>query len=172
MRRVVGFALAALTFGLDQWSKYLVLHPLNLVDGHLLVVLPVMNFVLLWNPGITFGMFAGTVSKVFLAAGASLVVLALFVWLWRTPRWVVTIAVAGIAGGAVGNVLDRLRFGAVVDFIQVHAGGVYYPWVFNVGDSAIVCGVITLMLESLLQKPPVTAPPGGQPPVATNEGGG
>lgn len=157
MRRVIGFALAVLTLAADQGSKYLVLHPLNLQDGHLLVVLPVMNFVLVWNHGITFGMFAGTASKVLLAAGASIVVLALLGWLWRTQHWVVTIAVGGIAGGAVGNVLDRLRFGAVVDFIQVHIGPLYYPWVFNVGDSAIVCGVIALMLESLLQKPPVAA---------------
>lgn len=157
MRRLIGFILAALTLAADQWSKYVALHPLHLQDGHLLVVLPVLNFVLVWNHGITFGMFAGAASKIFLAAGASAVVLGLFAWLWRTPHWVVTIAVAGITGGAIGNVLDRLRFGAVVDFIQVHAGGLYYPWVFNVGDSAIVCGVIALMLENLLQKPPVAA---------------
>lgn len=157
MRRMIGFALAAFTLVVDQWSKYAVLHPLHLTDGHLLVVLPILNFVLVWNHGITFGMFAGTASKVFLAAGASIVVLALFGWLWRTQHWIVTIAVGGIAGGAIGNVIDRLRFGAVVDFIQVHAGALYYPWVFNVGDSAIVCGVIALMLESLLHKPPVAA---------------
>jgi signal peptidase II len=84
-------------------------------------------------------------------------VLALFGWLWRTRSWLVTIAVGAITGGAIGNVLDRLRFGAVVDFIHVHAGTFAYPWVFNVGDSAIVCGVIALMLDSLLSKPPVAA---------------
>jgi signal peptidase II len=157
IRRLVGFLLAALVLAADQGSKYAVLHPLHLQDGRLLEVLPVLNFVLVWNHGITFGMFAGTASKVFLAAGASIVVLALFAWLWRTQLWVVTIAVGGIVGGAIGNVLDRLRFGAVVDFIQVHIGWVYYPWVFNVGDSVIVCGVIALMLESLLHKPPVAA---------------
>jgi len=157
IRRLVGFLLAALVLAADQGSKYAVLHPLHLQDGRLLEVLPVLNFVLVWNHGITFGMFAGTASKVFLAAGASIVVLALFAWLWRTQLWVVTIAVGGIVGGAIGNVLDRLRFGAVVDFIQVHIGWVYYPWVFNVGDSVIVCGVIALMLESLRHKPPVAA---------------
>ena len=157
MRRLVGFIIAAFILAADQASKYAVLHPLHLTDGHLLVVLPVLSLVLVWNHGITFGMFAGTASKVFLATGASLVVLALFGWLWRTRSWVVTIAVGAIAGGAIGNVLDRLRFGAVVDFIHVHAGPLDYPWVFNVGDSAIVCGVITLMLDSLLRKPPVAA---------------
>jgi lipoprotein signal peptidase len=157
MRRIAGLAIAVSVLAADQASKYAVLHPLNLTDGHLLVVLPVLNCVLVWNHGITFGMFAGVASKVCLAAGASIVVLALFAWLWRTPHWPVTIAVGAIAGGAIGNVIDRLRFGAVVDFIQVHAGALYYPWVFNVGDSAIVCGVIALMLESLLHKPPVAA---------------
>jgi signal peptidase II len=156
-RRFFGLLLAALVLAADQGSKYAVLHLLNLQDGHLLEVLPGLNFVLVWNHGITFGMFAGTASKVFLAAGASVVVLALFGWLWRTRLWVVTIALGGIAGGAIGNVLDRLRFGAVVDFIQVHIGSLYYPWVFNIGDSVIVCGVIALMLESLLAKPPVAA---------------
>lgn len=157
MRRIVGFAIAALVLAADQASKYAVLHQLHLQDGHLLVVLPVLSFVLVWNHGITFGMFAGMASKVFLAAGASAVVLALFAWLWRTQSWLVTIAVGAIAGGAIGNVLDRLRFGAVVDFIHVHAGPLDYPWVFNIGDSAIVCGVVALMLDSLLHKPPVAA---------------
>ena len=157
IRRLVASYLRPSSWPPIRGSKYAVLHPLHLQDGRLLGVLPVLNFVLVWNHGITFGMFAGTASKVFLAAGASIVVLALFAWLWRTQLWVVTIAVGGIVGGAIGNVLDRLRFGAVVDFIQVHIGWVYYPWVFNVGDSVIVCGVIALMLESLLHKPPVAA---------------
>lgn len=157
VRRITGFAIAALVLVVDQGSKYAVLHQHQLLNQQILVILPVLNAVLVWNHGITFGMLAGTASKVFLAAGASIVVLALFGWLWRTQNWIVTIAVGAITGGAIGNVIDRLRFGAVVDFIQVHAGPVYYPWVFNIGDSAIVCGVIALMLESLLHKPPVAA---------------
>jgi signal peptidase II len=157
MRRIIGFGIAALVLAADQASKYAVLHALHLQDRHLLVVLPELSLVLVWNNGITFGMFAGTASKVFLAAGASAVVLALFAWLWRTQNWLVTIAVGAIAGGAIGNVLDRLRFGAVVDFIHVHAGPLDFPWVFNIGDSAIVCGVIVLMLDSLLHKSPVAA---------------
>lgn len=160
MRRLAGFLAAALVLGADQWSKYLVLNPLGLQDGHLLTVAPVLNLVLVWNHGITFGLFAGAGAKVLLALVASVVVLALFTWMWRTQKWIVTVAVGAIAGGAIGNVIDRLRFGAVVDFLQAHVGALYYPWVFNVGDSAIVCGVIALMLENLLQKPPVAANPG------------
>ncbi|MGO9816479.1 MAG: signal peptidase II [Acidocella sp.] len=160
MRRLAGFLIAALVLGADQWSKYLVLNPLGLQDGHLLTVAPVLNLVLVWNHGITFGLFAGAGAKALFALIASAVVLALFTWMWRTQKWIVTISVGAIAGGAIGNVIDRLRFGAVVDFLQVHVGALYYPWVFNVGDSAIVCGVIALMLENLSQKPPVAANPG------------
>jgi lipoprotein signal peptidase len=160
MRRLTGFLLAALVLAADQGSKYLVLHQLHMEDGHVLTLAPVMNLVLVWNHGITFGMFAGAASRILLAGVATLVVLALFAWLWRSRNWIAVCAIGAIAGGAIGNVIDRLRFGAVVDFIQVHIGVVFYPWVFNVGDSAIVCGVIALMLENLLQKPPVAASEG------------
>ncbi|MCB5944584.1 signal peptidase II [Acidocella sp. KAb 2-4] len=160
MRRLAGFLAAALVLGVDQWSKYLVLASPPLTGGKLLTVAPMLNLVLVWNHGITFGLFAGAGAKIVIALIATAVVLALFAWMWRTPKWVVTLAVGGIAGGAIGNVIDRLRFGAVVDFLQAHIGALYYPWVFNIGDSAIVCGVIALMLENLLQKPPVAANPG------------
>ena len=79
---------------------------------------------------------------------------ALFGWLWRSDNLFKMLAIGAIMGGAVGNVIDRLRFGAVVDFIQAHLGGIYSFYVFNVGDSAIVCGVIALMAESLLRRDP------------------
>ncbi len=157
MRRLVGYIIALLVLAADQGSKYLVLHPLHLQDGHRIIAGPFLNFVLVWNHGITFGLFAGAGEKILLASIATAVILALFIWLWRTRNWVTAIAVGAIAGGAIGNVADRLRFGAVVDFIQAHIGGLYYPWVFNIGDCAIVCGVVALMLESLLRKPPVAA---------------
>ena len=76
---------------------------------------------------------------------------ALGVWLRRAGTRLVAVALGAIAGGAVGNVIDRLRFGAVVDFIHAHACG--WSWyVFNVADAAIVCGVAALILDSLLSK--------------------
>ncbi|HEY1858559.1 signal peptidase II [Acidocella sp.] len=152
-RRVAGYLLALIVLAADQGVKYWVLHGLHLQDGHLLVVLPVVNFVLVWNHGITFGMFAGDGAKLLLATVASAVIIALCVWLWRSKNWVSVLAIGAITGGAIGNVADRLRYGAVVDFIQAHIGGVYFPWVFNVGDSAICCGVAVLMLENLLRRP-------------------
>jgi signal peptidase II len=153
--RLAALALAAVVLIADQASKFWVLHGANLTDGHILVLLPVLNFVLVWNRGITFGLFTSdnAGSKLLLAAVALIVIAALFVWLWRARRASVALCAGAIAGGAIGNVADRLRYGAVVDFIQAHLGA--YSWyVFNVGDAAIVCGVLVLMAESLLRPEP------------------
>jgi lipoprotein signal peptidase len=151
--RLAGFALALIVLAADQASKYWVLHGLHLQDGHFLALLPVLNFVLVWNHGVTFGMFngPGAFNWIVLALIALAVVTFLGVWLWRTAKLFNILAIGAIMGGAIGNVIDRLRFGAVVDFIQPHLGAYYY-YVFNVGDSAIVCGVIALMAESLLRR--------------------
>jgi signal peptidase II len=161
IRRRAGFYLAGLVLLADQFAKYWVLHGAHLTDGHVLTVLPVLNLVLVWNHGITFGMFAGSASRIILAALATAVVVALFVWLWRSESWLKTLAIGAIAGGAIGNVVDRLHYGAVVDFLQAHVGAIYFPYVFNIGDSAICCGVAALMAESLLRRGPVAAS-GGQ----------
>jgi len=152
-RRPAGFLLGAIILLADQASKYWVLHGAGLTDGHFLVLLPVLNFVLVWNHGVTFGMLdsLGSFGWALLAAIAVAVVAGLGVWLWRSEHLVKSLAIGAIMGGAAGNVIDRLRFGAVVDFIQAHLGA-YSFYVFNVGDSAIVCGVGVLMLESLLRR--------------------
>lgn len=154
-KRLVGFLLAAIVLAADQGSKYWVLHGLHLQDGHTLTLLPVLNFVLVWNHGITFGLFASFASRIILATVAAAVVVALFIWLWRSQNWLKTLAIGAIAGGAIGNVADRLHYGAVVDFIQAHLGGVYFPYIFNIGDSAICCGDAALMAESLFHRAPV-----------------
>jgi signal peptidase II len=153
--RPAGFLLAAAVLAADQLSKYWVLHGLHLQDGRFLVLLPVLNFVLVWNHGVTFGLFngPGAFNWLILAVLALAVVALLGSWLWRSKNLFHGLAIGAIMGGAVGNVIDRLRFGAVVDFIQAHLG-IYSFYVFNVGDSAIVCGVIALMAESLLRRDP------------------
>ena len=155
MRLTLGLLVGLIVFMADQASKYAILYHLHLQDGQVLSPLPVLDLVLVWNHGITFGLLAGFGAKILLAGLASLAVIGLIIWMFRTRRWLVTIAAGAIAGGAVGNVLDRLRYGAVVDFIHVHIGALAYPWVFNVGDSAIVCGVIALIADNLLCKPAV-----------------
>ena len=107
------------------------------------------------NQGVTFGLFkaGGGWGPLLLVAVAVAIVAALGVWLRRAESRLVAVSLGAIAGGALGNVLDRLRFGWVVDFIHFHVGG--WSWyVFNVADAAIVCGVAALVLEGLLPNPP------------------
>ncbi len=141
----------------DQASKWWVLNELNLPELRQVVLLPVLNLTMVWNRGVTFGLLTGLGAwgHVLLAMIALAVVVALGFWLRRSESRVVAVAIGAIAGGAIGNVIDRLRFGAVVDFIHVHvdtASGDWSWYVFNVADSAIVCGVAVLVLEAQLSK--------------------
>lgn len=138
---------------LDQISKWWVLEVLDLPARESVPVLSWLSLTMVWNRGITFGLLSGDGgwNAAILAAVALAVVLALVVWLRRAERLAVALALGAIAGGAVGNVIDRIRFGAVVDFIHAHAWG--WSWyVFNVADAAIVCGVAVLLLDSLLHR--------------------
>jgi signal peptidase II len=113
----------------------------------------VLNLTLVRNTGVTFGLLNGfgQWGSVLLAAVALAVVAALAVWLRRAETRLVAIALGAIAGGAVSNVIDRLRFGWVVDFIHAHLGD--WSWyVFNVADAAIVCGVTALVIDSLMPR--------------------
>ncbi|MGH7042006.1 MAG: signal peptidase II [Acetobacteraceae bacterium] len=143
----VGVLVGLAAFGGDQGSKYWILHILDLPQLGDVRVLPVLDFTMVWNRGVTFGLLdaSGAWSAAVLAAVALAIVVGLGVWLRRTDSLATAIALGAIAGGAVGNVTDRLRYGAVVDFIRAHAFG--WSWyVFNVGDAAIVCGVAALAI--------------------------
>jgi signal peptidase II len=145
----LGIISALLVLGADQGSKYWVLNVLDLPDLRQVVLLPVLNLTMVWNQGVTFGLLngLGAWSHFVLAAIALAVVGALCLWLRRADNALAALAIGAIAGGAVGNVIDRLRYGAVVDFIHAHIGG--WSWyVFNIADAAIVCGVAVLILES------------------------
>ena len=103
-----------------------------------------------FNEGISFGLFAEFLSgrPFALAAAMSAVAAVLLVWLWRTRRGVEAVALGAIVGGAFGNVTDRLRHGAVVDFLDFHVGGYHWP-AFNVADAAVVSGAARLVLASV-----------------------
>src|ERR1700722_11848955 len=138
----LGIVSALVVLAADQGSKYWILKVLDLPDLRQLELLPVLNLTMVWNQGVTFGLLngLGSWSHFFLAAVALLVVAALAVWLRRADNPVAALSIGAIAGGAVGNVIDRLRYGAVVDFIHAHIGD--WSWyVFNGADAAIVCGV-------------------------------
>jgi len=151
----IGAISALLVLGADQASKYWILNGLHLREAGQIVVLPVLNFTMVWNQGVTFGLLNGLGWwSHFVLAGVALVVVgALTVWLRRADNALSAAAIGAIAGGAIGNVIDRLRYGAFVDFIHAHIGD--WSWyVFNVADAAIVCGVVALILESQFKRRP------------------
>ncbi len=147
----IGLIAAFLTLMADQASKAWILYVLDLPDLVTVKVLPFLDLTMVWNRGVTFGMFngMGAVGPIVLTVVACGVVVALLMWLRKAENLLVAIALGAIAGGAVGNVIDRLRLGAVVDFLHAHALGLNFPYVFNVADSAICCGVAALLLDSL-----------------------
>ena len=148
---VLGLIALVLVLAADQASKWWILEGLQLPQLGRVDLLPVLSLTMVWNQGVTFGLFKadGAWGPLLLVGVAVAIVAALAVWLRRADSRLVAVSLGAIAGGAVGNVADRLRFGAVVDFIHVHAGG--WSWyVFNVADAAIVCGVGALLLDGLL----------------------
>jgi len=143
------YGLAGLIIVLDQVSKWVVLNHLQL--GEVIYVTPFWNWVLTFNPGAAFSFLADQPGwqRWFFT------VLALGVSAWialeirkHPGQRLLSLALALVMGGALGNVIDRVRFGAVVDFIQWHAAGYFWP-AFNVADSAISVGAVLLIIASL-----------------------
>ena len=156
----LGVLTAIVVLAADQASKFWVIDYLRLPDIGQIVVLPVLNLTFVRNPGVTFGLLngLGQWGSLILAAVALAVVVALGVWLRRAETRLVAVALGAIVGGAISNVIDRLRFGWVVDFIHTHVGD--WSWyVFNLADAAIVCGVIALVLDGLLPRGRKSASP-------------
>ena len=138
------------TFLLDQVTKYLVVHLLDLRTlGAIDVLPPLLNFRMAWNYGINFGLLSGQapLTKWILIAVAVGIVLFVLVWLRRDPpgRWGL-ISGGLLIGGALGNVIDRLLYGAVADFINMSSCGISNPYVFNVADISIFAGALGLVL--------------------------
>ena len=144
-----GLGMLFLIFLLDQISKYCILNIVNLPQKGSIPVIPFFNFTMVWNRAITFGMLGqfGSWGSVIFSVSAFVIAASLFIWMIRARKIWGIMRLGAIVGGALGNILDRLRFGAVVDFIHFHVAG--WSWyVFNVADSAIVCGVIILLMDA------------------------
>lgn len=150
MRGLPAYALAAVVIVLDQLSKYAILEMVRLPERLTVPVLPVFSLTMVWNRGVSFGLFRADaeLGRWLLVAFSVAVALALAVWARRVERRLTAVALGLVIGGAVGNLIDRVRFGAVVDFLDF--SGLWFPWVFNVADSAITVGVALLLLDSLL----------------------
>ncbi|MFQ5971377.1 MAG: signal peptidase II [Alphaproteobacteria bacterium] len=156
----LGLGLAVAVIAADQLSKWGIVAGVfgrsfadgGLFDGGLdpapVLVTGFLNVVLFGNRGVSFGLFGGAQGQTVLVVVALVIVAALVFWLWRVKLALLAAGIGLIVGGALGNVIDRLRFGAVVDFLDFHAFGLHWP-AFNLADSAIVVGVALLLLDGL-----------------------
>jgi signal peptidase II len=147
----MALALAVAVVVADQAIKAWILAGLDLPQLVSLKVLGPFYLTMVWNPGVSFGFLQAQHDLVrwALAAFSIIVAAMLALWVRRTERPLFAVAVGLVMGGAVGNVVDRIRFGAVVDFVDVSRA--YFPWVFNVADSAITIGICLLLLDMLRQ---------------------
>jgi signal peptidase II len=150
----LGLAVALSVVVLDQASKAWILGFFAERSEPVAVLTSFFNLVLTGNRGMSFGLFNtnATMNTAIFTVLAAVIVIALVVWLRRAHNPVIRIALGMIIGGAIGNVIDRLMRGAVVDFLDFHIGA-WHWYAFNLADAAICLGVIALLLDGLLARP-------------------
>lgn len=141
---------AVFVFLLDQVTKWFVVIYLNLIElGEIDVLAPFVNFRMAWNRGVNFGLLSNNtdVARWALIAVAVAISVWVVVWIWRdgAGRWA-ALSAGLLVGGAMGNVVDRLIYGAVADFLNMSCCGIENPYAFNVADIAIFAGALGLVV--------------------------
>jgi signal peptidase II len=146
------YGLALLTIVLDQVSKHWILNVFDLPSRASVPLAGPLHLTMVWNRGVSFGLLRADadLTRWALAAFSIIVSIFLAVWARNATRSLSAVALGLVMGGAIGNVIDRIRFAAVADFIDVSR--LWFPWVFNVADAAISCGIALLLLDMLLQE--------------------
>src|SRR5947208_10566349 len=147
----IGFFFALIVFALDQVMKFLVTGPLGISRiGDQLVLLPIFNFTYTENNGISLGLFNATteVGRWMLVALTSAIAIGVAYWMGREKNRIDQLALGMVLGGALGNILDRVRHGYVTDFADLHFGEWRPFLIFNVGDAAISIAVVILLLRA------------------------
>ncbi|MGI3169517.1 signal peptidase II [Pseudooceanicola sp. C21-150M6] len=138
------------TIVVDQLTKVLVVHVMGLIEkGTIEVLPPFVTFRMAWNTGMNFGLIAhhSDLTRYALIALACIISIGVLFWVWKEkPRRIGLIAAGLLVGGAIGNVIDRLIYGAVADFLNVTCCGISNPYAFNVADIAIFLGAAALIL--------------------------
>ena len=148
---ILGFSAALITLILDQATKLYTLFVYDLPLKEPVEFGPFINLIVVWNRGISYGLFQqdGDLGRWVLIVVSILAAIGLSIWIRRTKAKLLATSLGLIVGGAIGNVIDRLAYGAVFDFIQFHIGD--WSWyVFNVADAAIVAGVVGLLYDSFV----------------------
>ena len=152
--RAYGLGIALFVFILDQVTKYIVTVPLQLQERRLIEILPIFDLNWTENRGVSMGYLTADTDLMrwLLVAFTSAIALFVAVWMWREKRRDDVIGLGLVLGGALGNILDRMRFGYVVDFLDLHFGEIRPFLVFNVADAAITIGVLLLLVRALLMR--------------------
>ena len=152
--RSFGFAIALAVFVADQLTKWLMIGPLNLREVQQIYLLPIFNLTWTENYGISLGLLNARTAtgQWLLVAMTSAIAIGVAWWLGREKQRGDQVALGMVLGGALGNILDRSRFGYVVDFADLHFGAWRPFLVFNVGDAAITIGVLLLLVRALLMR--------------------
>ncbi len=145
----LGAGVAVVAFACDRLHKWWTLNILDLPSLGAIRVTQNFDLVMAWNKGVSYGLFQAesTAGRIGLVVFALAVVIGLGLWLAKAGNKLLAISIGLIIGGALGNVLDRLIYGAVADFFSFHAFGFYW-YIFNVADVCIVVGVGLILLES------------------------
>ena len=173
-------ALIALVIIADQLTKWMILempelNALSCLDGSIrcgrIEISSVFDLSMLWNRGISFGTLQSDgLMRWVLVVMAGAIAVGFAYWLTRAERWLTALSLSLVVGGAIGNLIDRVRFGAVVDFLDFSGPwfGMYigrfpvgFPWVFNIADAAITVGAVLLFLDQFLMSR--TKPKQGDP---------
>jgi signal peptidase II len=154
--RAIGFAVAALVLVFDQALKWVVTYPLQLQERENGEMRLLPFFDLRWteNRGVSMGFLTADteLTRWLLVALTGAIALFVAAWMWREKRRDDTVGLSLVLGGALGNILDRVRLGYVVDFLDLHFGTVRPFLVFNVADAAITIGVLLLLVRALLMR--------------------
>ena len=147
-----GFGIALVVFALDQLTKWLMIGPLQLQTVRQIVLLPIFNLSWTENNGISLGLLNAEteVGRWMLVAVTGAIAIGVAIWIGREKQRGDQLALGMVLGGALGNILDRVRFGYVVDFADLHFGTFRPFLVFNVADAAISIGVVILLLRAFL----------------------
>lgn len=160
-RRMTGLALAAAIFVADQFVKWLMLGPLDLRTVGVIEILPFFDLRWTQNFGVSLGMLTAKSPEMrwMLVALTGIISIAVLVWMLREKAMYEIVALGLVLGGALGNIRDRVRFGYVVDFADLHFGDFRPFLIFNIADAAITIGVLIIIARSLLsrEKPEETA---------------
>jgi signal peptidase II len=153
--RTRSLLIAAAIFIVDQIMKALVLGPFGLrIEGDSLELLPIFNLTLVHNEGISLGMLQASndAMRWGLVAVTGAVSVFVAVWLWREANRLDALGLSLVLGGALGNLVDRVRYGYVVDYADLHFGAFRPFLVFNIADAAITIGVLVLLVRALFAK--------------------